>query len=194
MILVQNNVFGVKFAENCWGGFSRLRGHFRLVIENRSDRMLTEVGSVTFGRQVLATLMVLCGLAVFDLGSRAQAAFSNNIVAPESWSSGSATSIEHTSLPSWPMTEGAQLCFAKFLVAYTNFGSGGAGNPPTTSSTSGPSSVPALGSLNFLPDYDHISNDSVRTMVRRTGLSSLLVSIFEPPRSSVDPLIPCILS
>jgi len=149
--------------------------------------MWTEAGFVTFGRQVLATLMVLGGMTVLDLGSRAQAAFCTNVVAPQSEAtSGGASASDHDSLPIWPMSDGADHCLAKFLVAYTNFGSGGTGAPPTTSSTSGPSSVPALGSLNLLPDFDHISSERVRLLVYRTGLRFLFVSIFEPPRVTVS--------
>jgi hypothetical protein len=145
--------------------------------------MWAEVGFVTFGRQVLATLMVLCGMTVLDIGSRAHAAFWTNVVAPQSGSSAAgASNNDHESQPSWPISEESQHRLTKYIVAYTNFGSGGASAPPTTSSTSGPSSVPAMGALNLLPDFDRISNERVRMLVHRTGLSSLLVSIFEPPR------------
>jgi hypothetical protein len=140
-----------------------------------------------FGRQVVATMMVVLGLAMLDLGPRASAAFlpvmslTPNFDIAAGGTAGSEAPDTDRELQVWP-PRSADVRLVESAVNGQQLPSGGAGSSSTSSSGFGHSTALPASIL-------EVPCESVVAHLQMAALSlcpQLLISaIFEPPRVGI---------
>jgi hypothetical protein len=141
-----------------------------------------------YGRQTVATLMVVLGLAMLDLGPRASAAFlpvvslSPQIDAADVGTASSGTPDGDRNDQVWPPRSNEVRLVHAALAGHDAPSSGGAGSSSSSSFGSGHSSALLAGSF-------EVSSPALVAHLRTAAFSVspqlLISSIFEPPRVGV---------